>query len=169
MKVLLTAEQLAARVTELAGEIDTAYGGRPLVLLCVLKGSYVFCADLARALRSPVVVDFVQTSSYGDGTESTGVVRIKRDHDVNIEGQDVLVVEDILDSGLTLEHLLAVLRTRRPRSLRTVAMLSKAEARGLPNTLDWVGFEIPNEFVVGYGLDHAERFRNLPHVAVLGD
>jgi hypoxanthine phosphoribosyltransferase len=168
MRILLTAEQLATRVRELAEEIDAAVGG-PVILLCVLKGSYVFAADLARAMRSPVVVDFVQTSSYGDGTVSSGVVQIKRDHDVNIEGQDVLVVEDILDSGLTLEHLLALLQTRRPRSLRTVAMLSKAKARGLPNPLDWVGFEIPNEFVVGYGLDHAERYRNLPHVAVLGD
>ncbi|MGE0001784.1 MAG: hypoxanthine phosphoribosyltransferase [Fimbriimonadaceae bacterium] len=169
MRTLIAQSALESRTDELASEINATYGEEPVVLLCVLKGAYIFAADLARRLTCPVVVDFIQVSSYGDSTVSSGVVRLKRDHDVNIEGKHTLVVEDIVDSGLTLEHLLAMLRTRRPRSLRTVAMLSKARARGFEAPLDWVGFEIDNQFVVGYGLDHAENYRNLPFIGLMED
>jgi hypoxanthine phosphoribosyltransferase len=133
----------------------------------VLKGSFLFLADLVRQLGENVVVDFVMVSSYGDGTESSGIVQIRKDLDINIEGRHVLIVEDIVDSGATLSHLCELLRTRRPKSLKVVALLSKPEARKQHAPIDFVGFEIPNEFVVGYGLDHAERYRNLPYIAIL--
>lgn len=169
LKPLITAEQIQSKCDELAREIDEAMGGETVVLLAVLKGSYQFLSDLSRRIQSPCLIDFVQVSSYGDEKTSSGVVRIRKDHDVNIEGQNVVIVEDIVDTGLTLSHLVELLQTRKPKSLRVVAMLSKPDARKHEALIDYVGFEIENQFVVGYGLDHAERYRNLPHIAVLLD
>ena len=166
---LFSAEEVQNRCDEIAVEIDGVYKGETVVLIGVLKGSYMFLSDLSRRLTSPCEIDFVQVSSYGGETTSSGVVRIKKDHDINIEGKHVLIVEDIVDTGLTLKHLCELLLTRRPASLRVVAMLSKPEARKHEALLDFVGFEIQNHFVVGYGLDHAEKYRNLPYIAVLRD
>lgn len=166
---LLTSEQIQQRCDELAVQIDQTYDGESVVLLGVLKGSYQFLSDLSRRLNTTCEIDFVQVSSYGAEKSSTGVVRIRKDHDVNIEGRHVLIVEDIVDTGLTLKHLCELLQTRRPASIRVVAMLSKPAARKHEALLDFVGFEIPDFFVVGYGLDHAEKHRNLPFIAVLKD
>ena len=169
LETLFDAAAIQNRCKELARDIDKAYGGESIVLIGVLKGSYQFLSDLSRMLVSPCEIDFVQLSSYGDEKSSSGIVRIKKDHDINIEGRNVLIVEDIVDTGLTLQHLCDLLLTRRPASLKVVAMLSKPEARKHEALLDFVGFEIQNHFVVGYGLDHAEKHRNLPYIAVLQD
>lgn len=169
LDLLISPEQIERRCTELASDIESELDGEPVVLLGVLKGSYQFLSDLSKRLTCPCEIDFVQLSSYGENKSSTGVVQIRKDHDINIEGKNVLIVEDIVDTGLTLKHLCDLLRTRKPKSLRVVAMLSKPEARKHEALLDFVGFEIQNEFVVGYGLDHAEKFRNLPYIAVLRD
>lgn len=166
---LLTSDQIQVRCDELAAEIDEVYQGESVVMIGVLKGSYQFLSDLSRRLKTPCEIDFVQISSYGDEKSSSGAVRMRKDHDVSIEGRNVLIVEDIVDTGLTLKHLCELLRTRRPASLRVVAMLSKPAARKHEALLDFVGFEIPDCFVVGYGLDHAERHRNLPYITVLPD
>ncbi|MCO5298018.1 MAG: hypoxanthine phosphoribosyltransferase [Fimbriimonadaceae bacterium] len=166
LTVLLSAEQIQARIGELADTIRGDYGDEPLLLVGVLKGSYMFLSDLAKELPGEVTVDFVQTSSYGEGKSSSGIVQIRKDLDINIEGRHVLLVEDIVDTGATLAHLRELLSTRRPKSLKVVALLSKPEARRTPTAVEYVGFEIPNQFVVGYGLDYAERFRNLPYVAI---
>lgn len=167
LAVLLTEEAIHARIAELASEIRRDYGERPLLLVGVLKGSLVFLADLCRHLGDQVMVDFVQTSSYGDGNTSSGVVQFRKDLDINIEGLDVLIVEDIVDTGLTLRSLREMLLTRRPASLKVVSLLVKPVARAASDGVEYVGFEIPDQFVVGYGLDYAERYRNLPYVAVL--
>jgi hypoxanthine phosphoribosyltransferase len=164
---LLTTEQLSVRVIELANQIRADYDGQTVLLLGVLKGSFHFLSDLSRLLHDMSTVDFVQVSSYGTGKSSTGVVQIRKDLDTNIEGLDVLIVEDIVDTGTTLTHLRELLGTRKPKSLRVVALLSKPEARKHNTQVEYVGFEIPNEFVVGYGLDYGERFRNLPYIAIL--
>lgn len=164
---LLTTEQLSAKVTELANRIRADYEGKEVLLLGVLKGSFHFLSDLSRLLADMSIVDFVQVSSYGTGKSSTGVVQIRKDLDTNIEGLDVLIVEDIVDTGTTLTHLRELLGTRKPKSLKVVALLSKPEARKHNTQVEYVGFEIPNEFVVGYGLDYGERFRNLPYIAIL--
>lgn len=169
LRILFSAETIQAKCDELAKEIEQHYGGEPVVLIGVLKGSYQFLSDLSRRISSPCLIDFVQVSSYGDGKSSTGVVQIRKDHDVNIEGKHVLIVEDIVDTGLTLKHLCELLQTRKPASVKVVAMLSKPAARKHEALLDFVGFEIENLFVVGYGLDHAEKYRNLPYIAVLED
>lgn len=169
LKPLITTEQIQTRIDELAAEIRDDFGDEPLLAVAVLKGSFLFFADLIRRLGDQVKVDFVQVSSYGDATESSGIVQIRKDLDINIEGKNVLIVEDIVDTGATLSHLCELLMTRRPKSLKVAALLSKPEARRLDAPMDYVGFEIPNEFVVGYGLDHAERYRNLPFIAVLTD
>lgn len=169
LEPLISADQVQAKCDDLAREIQSLYSGQSVVLLGVLKGSYQFLSDLSRRLDLDVSVDFVQLSSYGEAKSSTGVVQIRKDHDINIEGRHVLVVEDIVDTGLTLAHLCQLLQTRNPASLRVVAMLSKPTARTHEALLDFVGFEIGDEFVVGYGLDHAERYRNLPYIAVLRD
>jgi hypoxanthine phosphoribosyltransferase len=166
---LIAAEAIQKRCDELAEQIDLDYAGLGVVLIGVLKGSYMFLADLSRRLTVPVTVDFVQLSSYGEEKSSSGIVHIRKDHDVSIEGRHVLVVEDIVDTGLTLAHLCELLRTRRPASLKVVSMLSKPAARKHEALVDYLGFEIPNQFVVGYGLDHAESFRNLPFIALLND
>ncbi len=167
LEVLITGQEIQDKVAELARRISDDYGDTPILLVAVLKGSFIFLADLVRLLGPNTEVDFVQTSSYGEGASSTGVVQIRKDLDVSIEGRDVLIVEDILDTGLTLSHLRELLGTRRPRSLKVVTLLRKPEAARHGTQAEYVGFEIPDRFVVGYGLDHAERYRNLPYVAVL--
>jgi hypoxanthine phosphoribosyltransferase len=167
LEVLITERQIQEKVSELARRISADYGDTPVLLVSVLKGSFIFLADLMRQLGPNTEVDFVQTSSYGEGTSTSGVVQIRKDLDVSIEGRHVLIVEDILDTGLTLAHLRELLGTRRPRSLKVVTLLRKPDAAQRETQAEYVGFEIPDRFVVGYGLDHAERYRNLPYVAVL--
>jgi hypoxanthine phosphoribosyltransferase len=166
-RVLISEEQIAAKVAELAAAVDAQYAGEPVLLVGVLKGAVMFMADFARALRTPVEMEFMAVSSYGSATSSSGVVRILKDLDRGIEGKHVLVVEDIIDSGLTLSWLLRNLTSRGPASVRVVTLLRKPEALTVPVEVDHVGFDIPSEFVVGYGLDHAERYRDLPFVGTL--
>jgi hypoxanthine phosphoribosyltransferase len=168
-EVLVPAEDLARRVHELAAEVSRDYRDADLVLIGVLKGAVFFVADLMRALAVPCEVDFMAVASYGSATKSSGVVRILKDLDAVIEGRDVLIVEDIVDSGLTLKYLLRSLAGRNPRSLEVCALLIKPGSRNVDLRLRYVGFEIPDRFVVGYGLDDAERYRNLPFVATLKD
>lgn len=167
LEVLIDAQRINARVQDIAAQIRQDLGDGEIVLIAILKGCFPFVADLARAIEGDVVVDFMQTSSYGNGTASKGNVQIKRDHDVDIAGRDVVIVEDIIDTGLTLHALREMLLTRNPRSLSCAALLDKRDARTAEVKVEYTGFEIPNVFVVGYGLDHAERYRNLPYVAVL--
>ena len=166
-KVLLEEEAVAARVAELGADVSTDYADKDLLLVGVLKGAVFFMADLMRRLTIPCEVDFMAISSYGASTDSSGVVRILKDLDINIEGRDVLVVEDIIDSGLTLSYLMRMLESRNPASLEVCALLTKPARREIDVRVRYTGFEIPNEFVIGYGLDFAERYRNLPYVAVL--
>jgi len=166
-EVLVPAEDLARRVRELAEQVSSDYEDSDLVLIGVLKGAVFFVADLMRALEVPCEVDFMAVASYGSATKSSGVVRILKDLDAVIEGRDVLIVEDIVDSGLTLQYLLRNLAGRNPRSLEVCALLIKPGSHNVDLRLRYVGFEIPDRFVVGYGLDHAERYRNLPFVAAL--
>jgi hypoxanthine phosphoribosyltransferase len=166
-KVLIDEPTLRARIAELGEEISNDYRDRDLLLVGVLKGAVFFMADLMRNLSIPCEVDFMAISSYGASTDSSGVVRILKDLDINIEGRDVLVVEDIIDSGLTLSYLIRNLESRDPASLEVCALLTKPERREIDVPVRYTGFEIPNEFVIGYGLDYAERYRNLPYVAVL--
>jgi hypoxanthine phosphoribosyltransferase len=166
-EVLVPAEDLSRRVEELAAEVSRDYAGRDLVLIGVLKGAVFFLADLMRALTVPCEVDFMAISSYGSATRSSGVVRILKDLDAVIDGRDVLIVEDIVDSGLTLQYLLRNLAGRNPASLEVCALLVKPERVKVDLRTRYVGFEIPNRFAIGYGLDHAEQYRNLPYVATL--
>ena len=166
-EILIEADVLQARIGELGAEISADYAGRDLLLVGVLKGAVFFMSDLMRHLTIPCEIDFMAISSYGDSTDSSGVVRILKDLDINIEGRDVLVVEDIIDSGLTLSYLLRNLESREPRSLEICALLTKPDRREIDVPVRYVGFEIPNRFVIGYGLDFAERYRNLPYVGVL--
>jgi hypoxanthine phosphoribosyltransferase len=166
-QTLVPAEELSRRIRELGQEIARDYSGRDLVLVGVLKGAVLFLSDLLRELPESVQVDFMAVASYGKATKSSGVVKILKDLDAAIEGRDVLIVEDIVDSGLTLQYLLGTLRSRNPRTLEVCALLSKPDARLIDVPVRYMGFEIPNAFVVGYGLDYAERYRGLPYVAVL--
>jgi hypoxanthine phosphoribosyltransferase len=166
-EILVPADHLHRRVRELAAQVSEDYAGRELLLIGVLKGAIFFLSDLMRNLTVPCEVDFMAISSYGSATRSSGVVRILKDLDAAIEGRDVLIVEDIVDSGLTLKYLLRNLAGRRPRSLEVCALLVKPERREVDLQARYIGFEIPDRFVVGYGLDYAERYRNLPYVAVL--
>ncbi|OIV36848.1 hypoxanthine phosphoribosyltransferase [Mangrovactinospora gilvigrisea] len=168
-KVLVTQEEIQAKIEEIAAEIDREYEGKDLLLVGVLKGAVMVMADLARALHSPVKMDWMAVSSYGSGTQSSGVVRILKDLDTDIAGKHVLVVEDIIDSGLTLSWLLSNLSSRGPASLRVATLLRKPEAAKVDIDVQHVGFDIPNEFVVGYGLDYAERYRNLPFIGTLAE
>jgi hypoxanthine phosphoribosyltransferase len=168
-EILIEADALGARIAELGAEVSTDYAGRELLLIGVLKGAVFFMADLMRQLTVPCEVDFMAISSYGAATDSSGVVRILKDLDINIEGRDVLVVEDIIDSGLTLSYLMRNLESREPASLEVCALLTKPARREIDVPVRYVGFEIPNRFVIGYGLDFAERYRNLPYVAVLAE
>ncbi|WP_376766467.1 hypoxanthine phosphoribosyltransferase [Tsukamurella spumae] len=169
--VVLTEDQIRERTAELAAEIAEQYrdreGDSDLLLITVLKGAVMFVTDLARALPVPTQLEFMAVSSYGSSTSSSGVVRILKDLDRDIAGRDVLIVEDIIDSGLTLSWLLRNLATRQPRSLEVVTLLRKPDAVRVDVDVKWVGFDIPNEFVVGYGLDYAERYRDLPYIGVL--
>jgi hypoxanthine phosphoribosyltransferase len=166
-ETLVSAEDLERRVKELGAEISRDYEGRDLVMIGVLKGAVLFLGDLMRELTVPCEIDFMAVSSYGSSTDSSGVVRILKDLDATIEGRDVLLVEDIVDSGLTLHYLLKNLRARDPASLEVCALLTKPEPRRIELPIRYVGFEIPNRFAIGYGLDHAQRYRNLRYVAVL--
>ena len=165
--ILLTEDQLGARLDEIAAEIDRDYAGKDLLLGGVLTGAVMVMADLARRLHSHVEMDWMAVSSYGSGTKSSGVVRILKDLDADLTGRNVLIVEDIIDSGLTLSWLLSNLRSRGPASVEIAAMLRKPDAAKTEVDVRYVGFDIPNEFVVGYGLDYAEKYRNLPFVGTL--
>jgi hypoxanthine phosphoribosyltransferase len=166
-EVLIDEDALQARIRDLGAEISADYEGRDLLLVGVLKGAVFFMADLMRELTVQCEIDFMAISSYGAATDSSGVVRILKDLDINVAGRDVLVVEDIIDSGLTLSYLMRTLRARRPASLEICALLTKPERREIDVPVRYVGFEIPNRFVIGYGLDFAERYRNLPYIGVL--
>jgi hypoxanthine phosphoribosyltransferase len=166
-EVLIEPDALQQRVTELGEEVSHDYAGRDLLLVGVLKGAVFFMADLMRHLTIPCEIDFMAISSYGDSTDSSGVVRILKDLDINIEGRHVLVVEDIIDSGLTLSYLIRNLEAREPATLEICALLTKPDRREIDVPVRYVGFEIPNRFVIGYGLDFGERYRNLPYVGVL--
>jgi len=168
-EVLVEAEDLQRRVGELAAEISRDYEGRDLVLVGVLKGAVFFVADLMRSLEVPCELDFMAVTSYGSATDSSGVVRILKDLDSSIEGREVLIVEDIIDSGLTLHYLIRNLRARNPASLEVCALLTKPERRRVDLPIRYVGFEIPNRFAIGYGLDHAQKYRNLDFVAALAE
>ena len=166
-RVLIPAEDLTARVGQLGRQIQGDYAGRTPVLVGVLKGAVVFLADLMRAIDAPCECDFIAVSSYGASTRSSGIVELTKDLSVPIEGRDVLIVEDIVDTGRTLAYLRRNLETRQPRTVRVCTLLDKASRREVPISLDYVGFTVPNEFVVGYGLDFAGLYRNLPYLAVL--
>lgn len=166
-EILITEEQLKEKVKELGQIITKDYQGKDLVLLGVLKGAIMFMADLSRAIDLPLSIDFMAVSSYGSSTQSSGIVKIIKDHDINIEGKDVLIVEDIIDSGLTLSYLRKTLLERKPRSLKICTILDKPERREADVKVDYCGFKIPDKFVVGYGLDFDEKYRNLPFIGVL--
>jgi hypoxanthine phosphoribosyltransferase len=166
-EVLIDEERLQRRIHELGAEISSDYAGRELLLVGVLKGAVFFMADLMRSITVPCEIDFMAISSYGASTDSSGVVRILKDLDINIENRHVVVVEDIVDSGLTLSYLVRNLESRGPASLEVCALLTKPGRREIEVDVGYVGFEIPNKFVIGYGLDFAERYRNLPYVGVL--
>ena len=168
-EVLIDEQSLRRRIAELGEEISADYEGRDLLLVGVLKGAVFFMADLMRRLTIPCEIDFMAISSYGAATDSSGVVRILKDLDINIRDRHVLVVEDIIDSGLTLSYLMRNLEAREPASLEICALLTKPERREIEVPVRYVGFEIPNRFVIGYGLDFAERYRNLPYVGVLSE
>jgi hypoxanthine phosphoribosyltransferase len=167
-EVLLTSEQIQARVAELAREIRRDAPGR-LHVIAVLKGAFMFLSDLVRQMEGEISLDFMAVSSYATGTTSSGEVRLLKDLDTALDGKDVLIVEDIVDSGLTLTYLRDILRARAPRTLKTACLLSKPSRRQVDVTVEYVGFEIEDRFVVGYGLDYGERYRNLPHIAVLSE
>ena len=164
---LLSAEQIAARVQELGKEISSAYAGQKLILVCILKGSFVFTADLARAIDGNVHIEFLAVQSYGEGTSSSGVVQSTQDLTKPIENEHVLIVEDIVDTGLTSAHLLDLLRTRKPASIRLCSLLHKPARTRIEVPIDFLGFTIEDKFVVGYGLDWAQRFRQLPFIGVV--
>ena len=165
--ILYSEEQLRQRVKELGGQITADYAGKEPVLASVLRGSYIFMADLTRVIDLPVTVDFMAVSSYGAGTKSSGQVEIKKDLSDSIEGRDLIIVEDILDSGNTLFYLMEILKARKPASIRICTLMDKPDRRTQPIVADYVGFTIPDAFVVGYGLDYDEKYRNLPYVGIL--
>ena len=166
-QVLLSQQQIREKVEELGVQISQDYAGKEPVLVSVLKGAFIFMADLVREITVPCTVDFMAVSSYGKGAKSSGQVQIIKDLDTNIEGRHVIVVEDILDSGVTLSYLLELLRARRPASVRLCALLDKPARRKVPVEIDYRGLTVPDEFIVGYGLDYAEQYRNYPEIAVL--
>lgn len=164
INVHLTEEQIEQRVRELGAEISKVYGDEPVCLICILKGAVFFTCELAKRITSPVEIEFMSVSSYGSGTSSSGVVRIVNDLGTSIEGKNVLVIEDIIDSGRTLSYLLENLKTRNPKTLRLCTLLDKPDRRVVDVNVDYVGFVIPDEFVVGYGLDYDQKYRNLPYI-----
>lgn len=167
IKVLISEEEVDARIRELGEKISKEYEGKQIHLICVLKGGVFFMCELAKRITVPVSMDFMCVGSYGDGTKSSGVVRLAKDLDESIENKEVLIVEDIIDSGNTLYYLMDVLRQRKPASLRLCTLLDKPDRRMKDVHVDWTGFEIPDEFVVGYGLDYAQKYRNLPYIGVV--
>jgi hypoxanthine phosphoribosyltransferase len=166
-QILLTEEQLGEKVRELAEQITRDYRGRNPLVICVLKGAFIFMADLVKHMDMEIEIDFMAVSSYGVSTKSSGVVKIIKDLDVSVEGRDVIIVEDIIDSGLTLTYLIDVLERRNALSVAVVALIDKPERRTSGIEVEYKGFVLPDEFVVGYGLDYAERYRNLPYVGIL--
>ena len=167
IRELVSEEEVEKRVCELGRQISEDYAGRQVHLICVLKGGVFFMCELAKRITVPVSMDFMSVSSYGDGTASSGVVKIAKDLDESLEGKDVLIVEDIIDSGRTLSYLIQILEKRGPKSLKLCTLLDKPERRVKPVTVDYVGFNIPDDFVVGYGLDSAQKYRNLPYIGVV--
>lgn len=166
-RVLLSAEDLSSRIAEIGAKITEDYAGKEILMIGVLRGAVIFMADLARTIKVPVAIDFMAVSSYGAAMNSSGVVRIMKDLDENIEGKHILVVEDIIDSGLTLNYLLDNLKSRKPASIKLCTLLNKPERRKVKVTIDYNGFDVPDYFVVGYGLDYAEKYRNLPFIGIL--
>jgi len=166
-RVLLSEEELAGRIAELGAQITEDYAGKEILMIGVLRGAVLFMADLARAIKIPVAIDFMAVSSYGAGTSSSGVVRILKDLDENVEGKHVLVVEDIIDSGLTLNYLMDNLKSRKPASIQICTLLNKPDRRKVDVDIAYNGFTIPDYFVIGYGLDYAEKYRNLPFIGIL--
>lgn len=167
IKVLISEEEVEKRIREIASQISKDYAGREIHMICVLKGGVFFMCELAKRITVPVSLDFMSVSSYGDDTKSSGVVRIVKDLDQPLEGKDVLIVEDIIDSGRTLSYLIEVLKGRNPNSVHLCTLLDKPERRVKDVTVDYCCFEIPDEFVVGYGLDYAQKYRNLPYIGVV--
>ena len=165
--VLLSEKQLAKRIEEIGAQITADYAGKEILMIGVLRGAVIFMADLARSIKVPVAIDFMAVSSYGAGTTSSGVVRILKDLDENVEGKHILVVEDIIDSGLTLNYLLDNLKSRKPASIKLCTLLNKPERRKVDVKIDYNGFDVPDYFVIGYGLDYAEKYRNLPFIGIL--
>ena len=169
-RVLVSAEQIQKRIAEMGAEIDRDYpGGETVYLIAVLKGAFIFMADLSRAMKTPARIEFIGISSYGKGKTSSGQVQLTKDLDAPIEGHHVIIVEDILDTGITLNYLTTLMAQRKPKSLRIVTLLDKPERRQSPVKANYIGFTIPDEFVVGYGLDYAEDYRNLKDVCVMGE
>lgn len=166
-KVLISEEELASRIKAIGEEITADYAGKEILMIGVLRGAVIFMADLARAIKVPVAIDFMAVSSYGSSTSSSGVVRILKDLDEDVEGKHVLIVEDIIDSGLTLKYLLENLKSRKPASIKICTLLNKPERRKVDVDITYNGFIVPDEFVVGYGLDYAEKYRNLPFIGIL--
>jgi hypoxanthine phosphoribosyltransferase len=170
LRVLISAEEIHKRIEALGAQIDRDYpAGEPVYLIAVLKGAFIFLADLARAMKTPVRIEFMGISSYGKGKTTSGEVKLTKDLDVSVEGHHVILVEDIVDSGITLSYLVKVMTQRKPKTLRIATLLDKPERRQSQVRVDYVGFKIPDEFVVGYGLDYAEDYRNLKDVCVLGE
>lgn len=167
IKVMISEEDVDKRIEELGRQISEDYAGKTVHLICILKGSVFFMCELAKRITVPVTMDFMSVGSYGDGTSSSGIVRIGKDLDEALEGKDVIVVEDIIDSGRTLYYLLDVLQQRKPKSMTLCTLLDKPERRVRDVKVDYVGFAIPDEFVVGYGLDYAQKYRNLPYIGVV--
>ncbi len=167
VKVMIEEDKVTARIRELGEQISRDYAGKQVHLICVLKGGTFFMCELAKRITVPVTLDFMSVSSYGDGTSSSGVVKIVKDLDEVLEGKDVLVVEDIIDSGRTLFYLLEILAKRNPKSMKLCTLLDKPDRRVRDVHVDYVGFEIPDEFVVGYGLDYAQKYRNLPYIGIV--
>ena len=167
IKVLISESDVDARIEEMGKKISEDYAGKQVHLICILKGSVFFMCELAKRITVPVTMDFMSVSSYGDGTASSGIVKIAKDLDETLEGKDVIVIEDIIDSGRTLYYLLDVLQQRKPKSMKLCTLLDKPERRVKEVKVDYVGFNIPDEFVVGYGLDYAQKYRNLPYIGVV--
>lgn len=167
IKVLVTEEEVDARIQELGKKISEDYAGKSVHLICILKGGVFFMCELAKRITVPVSMDFMSVSSYGDATTSSGIVKIAKDLDETLEGKEVIIVEDIIDSGRTLYYLMDVLAQRKPKSMRLCTLLDKPERRVKDVKVDYVGFNIPDKFVVGYGLDYAQKYRNLPYIGVV--
>ena len=167
IRVLLTEEEVNKKISEVAAQINKDYEGKEVHLICILKGGVFFTCELAKRLTIPVSLDFMSVSSYGSGTKSSGVVKIIKDLDEPLEGKNVIIVEDIIDSGRTLAYLIEVLKQRNPASIRLCALLNKPDRREVEVQIDYLGFDIPDEFVVGYGLDYAQKYRNLPFIGVV--